>query len=156
MVESMTSVVMITNYYNHCCSGIFYISHYMHCIFIFKWLLNVSYQLLCCYSRNILSYKTNQIIHWAIYMTIEIGDVTVAIAIALYTKSESVVVLKYKLCSFTFSSFISHHHFLFIPHFIYLHSIPLLFSLFTVSIIISTDFLYYYINRYILKQSVFS
>ena len=60
--------------------------------------------------------------------------------------------LKYVLCLLT-SLFPPHHHFLLILHFICCYSISLLF--FLQSLQSYPTYLYYYVNRYILKQSVF-
>lgn len=48
---------------------------------MFKVLMKVSHQLLRCRSEDIFSYKTNQMIHRAIRMTIETGALTAAVAI---------------------------------------------------------------------------
>ena len=61
------------------------------------------------------------------------------------------VLLKYELCSLT-SSFPPHHHSLLILYFICCHSTPLLFLQ---SLQLHLTYLHYYVNRYILKQSVF-
>ena len=59
--------------------------------------------------------------------------------------------LKYELCSLT-SSLSPRHHSLFILHFIFCHSTSLLFLQ---SLQLYLTYLHYYVNRYILKQSVF-
>ena len=69
---------------------------------------------------------------------------------SIHPKIHSVPLLKYEVCSLT-SSFPPRHHSLLILHFICCHSTPLLFLQ---SLQLHLTYLHYYVNRYILKQSV--
>ena len=94
-----------------------------------------------CFSLSYIDFGVgiNILLNWANIYYLKVLSLSLAISLfqpdsymaemnSQAAKPNSVILLKYTLCLLT-SSFLSHHHFLLILHFICCHFTPLLFSL---------------------------